>query len=201
MKLICVDLRPTKTFTIVLIILIPYCLISVFLYGRISPLLLFYSSESNQHLSGQKYGYNGTNTYEVMEKNMLKPWSHRFGPNRATLSTKKKKKKSKFLQQCPVEFKKLLIRDTSLQTHIYSPSKNINYTYLKYNFWSNLISSQESQLNKSNTLINVQFDNSLMNNNPLQKKRIFNSNNYNNLLNNKCQYNGRVFGIGIYKTG
>ena len=161
-------------------------------------LYLNYSIEFNHQLPAE-ISIDEEKSYDVIQ-----PWLHRFGedtPWQSNNSKKIRKQKSKWLSKCNTrEIKKLIHRDEMLSTNILVPSKDINFTALKHNFWDNVISQQHSQMNAPNTLKTVQYDNKLTvtvstryTNETQPKKR--------SLSDSKCSYNGRVFGIGMYKTG
>ena len=235
------NLRNPATLAILVLLLVTYCFVSILIYGTISPLLIFYSGNGiafplkdginniGRNLRGQYVDVNTSDIYEIMEYDVVEPWIHRFGNRRPPpMARKKKKPKSKYVQKCPAEFLNLVQRDLSIKSNIYIPSKDINYTSLRDNFWNNLIKLQESQLNNPNTLKNISKDFKLKNqgkgpggrgggprSSPSDRwsailsqqrtrpsKKVINAGNNNNELNEgKCLYNGRVFGIGIYKTG
>jgi len=105
-------------------------------------------------------------------------------------------KKSKYVAECPADFLQLVERDRIFHSGVYTPTKYTNYASLKHTFWNEVIPRQESQLNAPDTLQTIQIDELLT---EISDKSPFG--NVNGLQQHGCAYNGRVFGVGMYKTG
>ena len=154
----CANNRIRRTLSISFIIVISW----FFITAWIAPLSMLHPYGYRSLSAPPTSSSNQSDIYELMGHQVIESWVHRRG-NRPTRTDpdgnpRTQKRKSKFLQECSRESEQILLRDRSLQTNLYVPSPNINYTFLRYNFWNNLVSTQHSQMHHANTLQTVQYD-------------------------------------------
>eukprot|EP01083_Nonionella_stella_P234163 824420_1 len=131
------------------------------------------------------YTFNASDPYDSLSYDVIRPWIYR----QAKLEYKKKlstlmrrdasnnKKYTPWNKQCPLDMHNKIRRDQTFHLNMYTPAMDyVNFTALKSQF-RHFVSTQHplTQDNASNIINNTKLE--------------------------QCKYKGKVFGIGMFKTG